>query len=131
MGTAENKKIALAYMQDISTGNTEGMLNAMAEHGTVWVAGEVPGLSGKKTKPELAKTLAHLGDYFPNGVKLTADNVIAEGDYVAVEGSSYADLGGGKIYRNTIHWAFKIRGGKIESFKEYLDPMKLKAAFGG
>jgi len=47
------------------------------------------------------------------GLEITVDNAIAEGDYVAVEGRSYGETAIGKIYQNRYHWLFEVRDGKV------------------
>ena len=121
MSTGENKRIATGLLEDLSRGNTKAVLNAMAENATWWTAGNLPRLSGTKTKQEMSKLFDGLGSLFPKGLKITVDNAIAEGNYVAVEAHSYAEMKTGKIYQNKYHWLFEIRDKKVQTVKEYMD----------
>jgi ketosteroid isomerase-like protein len=58
---------------------------------------------------------------FPSGLNLTIDNVIAEGNYVAIEGHSNAQAANGKTYANAYHFLFEFKGDKICKVKEYND----------
>ena len=49
MGTEQNKKIALGLLENLSKGNIDGVLNAMAESATWWTAGSIPPISGTKS----------------------------------------------------------------------------------
>lgn len=54
---------------------------------------------------------------------------IAEGNRVAVETESYADVKNGRTYNNHCHFVFEVRDGKVESVKEYLDTKHTRAIF--
>lgn len=131
MSTEQNKKIATGLLEDFSRGNMDGVLNAMAENATWWVAGNLPQLSGTKTKQEMAELFKSLGSLFPKGLKITVDNAIAEGDRVAVEAHSYGEAGTGRIYQNKYHWLFEVRDGKVQIVKEYMDTLHAKEAILG
>ena len=45
----------------------------------------------------------------------------AEGDRVAMEMTSHADLKDGRVYENTYHFLFVFEGDLIKTVKEYLD----------
>ena len=131
MSTDQNKKIATELLEDFSRGNMDGVLNAMAESSTWWVAGNLPQLSGTKTKQEMAELFKSLGSLFPKGLKITVDSAIAEGDRVAVEAHSYGEAGTGRIYQNKYHWLFEVKNGKVQAVKEYMDTLHAKEAILG
>lgn len=62
-----------------------------------------------------------LAALFPNGLAMTIHNVTAEGDFVAVECSSHAELGAGRTYANRYHFLFEFAGDRIKKVKEYAD----------
>lgn len=132
MSTEENKKIVLEALENLSKRNGDAIIKVLAKNATQWVPGNIPGMSGTWNREVMDKIFSNLGVFFPKGIKITVDNVIAEGDYVAVEGHSYAELAGKnyKDYRNYYHWSFKVRDGKIEAWREYLDTVVLQEALG-
>ena len=62
-------------------------------------------------------------------IRLTPEALIAEGDRVAAETESYAELKNGRVYNNHYHFVFEVRDGKIHSVKEYLDTEHTRAIF--
>jgi hypothetical protein len=55
--------------------------------------------------------------------------MVAEGSYVAVEATSYAELNNGRIYNNQHHLLFEIRNGKVLRVKEYMDTQHAHVTF--
>lgn len=54
-------------------------------------------------------------------IRLTPHAFTAEGDRVAVETESYAEVKNGRVYNNHYHFLVIVRDGKIAQVKEYLD----------
>ena len=125
MSTEQNKKIALGLLDNLSNGNVDCVLDAMAESATWWA----PGVSGTKSKREMGELLKNLGAAFTNGLKITVDGSIAEGDRVAIEAHSYGEMVTGKVYQNQYHFLFEVRDGKVQIVKEYMDTLHVKEAF--
>jgi len=122
MSVEDNKKIAAKFFEDLSAGNGTGVLGALADSATWWVAGNFP-LSGTKTKAQFAELVGSLGKNIEGGMRVSPTGVTAEGDRVAVEAESYARMKNGKTYQNKYHFLLIIRDGKIQAVKEYLDTM--------
>lgn len=125
MSTEQNKKIALGLLDNLSNGNVEGVLDALAESATWWVAG----VSGAKNKQEMGGQLKNFGAAFPKGIEITVDGAIAEGDRVAIEAHSYGEVFNGKIYQNKYHFLIEVRNGKVQLVKEYMDTLHVKETF--
>jgi ketosteroid isomerase-like protein len=122
MSIEDNKRVVLGLFENLSAGNGDAVLGALADNATWWVQGNFP-LSGTKTKKEFAELVGQLGTNIDGGLRVTPKGITAEGDRVAVEAESYAKMKNGKIYQNTYHFLFTVRDGKIQSVKEYLDTM--------
>ncbi|MGD0074015.1 MAG: nuclear transport factor 2 family protein [Candidatus Binataceae bacterium] len=122
MSTEQNKKMVLSFFEKFSANKMDEALAMLADTGTWWIAGTFP-LSGTKTKKEFAELLAGVLPVMPGGIKLTAKSMIAEGDKVAVEATSYGKHVNGKVYSNQYHFVFEFRDGKIQAVREYLDTM--------
>ena len=54
MSVEENKKIAAAFFENLSSGNGAAVMNALADTATWWLAGNFP-QAGTKTKKEFAE----------------------------------------------------------------------------
>ena len=120
MSVEENKKIAAAFFENMSTGNGAAVLNALADTATWWVAGNFA-LSGTKTKQQFAELLGGVGNKVDGPLTIKTTGVTAEGDRVAVEAESHARMKNGKVYQNKYHFLLEIRDGKIQAVKEYMD----------
>ncbi|HUN58854.1 MAG TPA: nuclear transport factor 2 family protein [Candidatus Binataceae bacterium] len=120
MSVEENKKIAAAFFENLSSGNGAAVMNALADTATWWVAGNFA-LSGTKTKQQFAELVGSLGPKIDGPLTIRPTGVTAEGERVAVEAESHAKMKNGKIYHNQYHFLLEIRDGKIQSVKEYLD----------
>ena len=123
MPEAENKKIALAFFENLSTGKIDAALDLMADDLNWWLGGkpEQFALAGPKNKQEFADMLTSIEKGMPNGIRLTITGVTAEGDRVAVEMNADGVSSTGKEYHNQYHDLLVIRDGKIHAGKEYLD----------
>src|SRR5262245_4127505 len=102
MSVEDNKKIVAKFFEDLSTGDGAGVMGALADSATWWVAGNFP-LSGTKTKAQFAELIGSLGNNIDGGLRVSPTGVTAEGDRVAVEAESYAKMKNGKIYQNKYH----------------------------
>jgi ketosteroid isomerase-like protein len=120
MSIEDNKQVVIAFFDNVTAGNAAGFLGALADDATWWVPGHMP-ISGTMSKEDLVAALGRLGPKIDGGMRLTPTAITAEGDRVAVEAESYAKMKSGKIYQNTYHFLFIVRGGKIQSAKEYMD----------
>lgn len=118
---ATGKELAVQFLHDLGAASP-GMVEPLTDNAQYHVNAELMKLGpfiGKKAIGE--KFLPMLKKIFPNGLAMTIRNVVAEGNLVAVECHSHADLGGGKIYANRYVFMFEITGDKISAIREYPD----------
>ena len=73
------------------------------------------------TKASYRKLVEDSAATFPNGLRFTVLDAIAEGSKVAVEAESYGYTREGKLYANVYHLAVELDGGRISKVREYLD----------
>lgn len=131
-GTVEerNKALVAEFMEVFSSGDVDAILAMMNESATWWVAGNLEGISGTKDKAGFGEMLGGISEGCEGGaIKLKPEAFTAEGNRVAVETESYADVKNGRTYNNHYHFVFEVRDGKIESVKEYLDTEHTRAVF--
>ena len=69
------------------------------------------------------------GVYKKRALQITPSAMLCEGNRVAVEAESYAELNNGKVYNNLDHFVFEIEGGTIKSIKEYMDTQHVQDTF--
>ncbi|GAA5063697.1 nuclear transport factor 2 family protein [Nocardia callitridis] len=118
----QNLDLANNFAKVFSTGDVEQILATLHAEATYWVSGSIDGMSGSYDKQELRALLGGVTSVYTNGaLEITPNSAIAQGNRVAVEATSYAELKNGKVYQNRYHFLFEIRDGQIFSVKEYMD----------
>lgn len=131
MSASENKEIIQKMFIELGNGNAAAFLGAMADDVQFTLIGTTK-LSGVfKGKQELAgKLLGPLGAALDGGLVITPDNLIADGDFVAMQARGKSVAKNGKRYDNTYCQVFKFSGGKIKEVTEYLDTELVTSVFG-
>ncbi len=71
-----------------------------------------------------------MGAQLEGGVTITPYNLIADGDYVAMQAHGKSMAKNGKAYNNSYCQVFKIVGGKVKEVTEYLDTALVDDVFG-
>jgi ketosteroid isomerase-like protein len=117
-----NKQVVRDFMAAFSTGDVDKILACMDDEGDYWISGTIDGMSGTYDKKALGKLLSGVTDLYTTGaLQITPGDMTAEGNRVAAEAESYAELKNGKKYGCNYHFLFVIRDGKVLHVKEYLD----------
>jgi ketosteroid isomerase-like protein len=121
--TAENKKVALTFLENLSAGKIDAALELIADDVDWWLAGkpEQFALAGSKDKTQFAGMLSMIEEGMPNGIRLTITGITAEGDRVAVEMKADGVSATGQEYHNQYHDLLEVRDGQIHAGREYLD----------
>lgn len=122
MGAAENKKLIRSYFKKIATGDPT-LPDLLADDVVWWVP---PGSAMAGSYEGKAKVLELMGSgigLYDQTVpmKITVEDMVAEGASVCVQFVLEARTAKGRDYRNHYHFAFKLRRGKIVLVKEYVD----------
>lgn len=131
MSVEENKRVIAKFMEAFSAQNTDAAIDLLHDDATWWVAGkpdEMP-LAGTISKTELKRRVDTMLVTMKNGLAMKLLSIIGEGDQIAAEVESYGETPGGRIYNNQYHFMFRLRDGKIQEAKEYLDPLHLHTVF--
>lgn len=131
MGAVENKEFVRNMFAELSKGNAEAFLGAMADNVRFTIIGTSKYSGTYNGKQEVVnKLLAPLGAQLEGSLSITPDNFIAEGDFVAMQSHGKATSKNGKPYNNTYCQIFRIANGKVQEMIEYLDTELVTAAFG-
>ena len=127
----DSKAIVREFFETFSRGDIDGVMARMTEDATWWVAGRIEGMSGTNTKQALGELLRQVKPlYRQAALSITPTAMIAEGDKVAVEARSHADLVGGGVYANQYHFLVTLRDGLVQSVREYSDTHHMAQTFG-
>jgi len=131
MGAAENKELVRNMFAELSKGNAEGFLGALADNVRFTIIGTSKYSGTYNGKQELTtKLLGPLSAQLEGGLTITPDNFIAEGNFVAMQARGKSMSKNGKPYNNTYCQVFTILNGKVQEMTEYLDTELVTAAFG-
>jgi ketosteroid isomerase-like protein len=116
---------------ELSKGNGDAFLSALADDVNFTIIGSTKYSGTFKGKQELInKLLAPLNAQVEGGMTITPDNLIADGDFVAMQARGKALSKNGRRYDNTYCHVFRFANGKVQEVTEYLDTELVTAAFG-
>jgi ketosteroid isomerase-like protein len=131
MGAAENKQFISSMFAELSKGNGDAFLNALADDVRFTIIGSTKYSGTFKGKQELiSKLLAPLNSQVEGGMTITPDNLIADGDFVAMQAHGKALSKNGHRYDNTYCHVFRFANDKVQEVTEYLDTELVTSAFG-
>jgi ketosteroid isomerase-like protein len=131
MGAAENKQSIKNMFAELAKGNAQAFVGAMTDDVRFTLIGTTKFSKVFNGKQELlTKLLGPLNAELVEGITLTPDNLIADGDYVAMQARGKATAKNGKSYNNTYCHVFKFANGKICEVTEYLDTELVTSVFG-
>ncbi|WP_368680346.1 nuclear transport factor 2 family protein (plasmid) [Rhodococcus opacus] len=126
----DNKRLVEDFLNSFEEGNLDKILSFMSDDSTYWVGGNIPGVSGTKDKQSFGEMLGGFAENSKTGsIKLTPHTFTVQGDRVAVEAESYAEILNGRVYNNRYHFLILCRNGKIASVREYLDTEHVTEVF--
>jgi ketosteroid isomerase-like protein len=131
MSAAENKQFISNMFAELSKGNADAFLGALADDVSFTIIGTTKYSGTFKGKQELiTKVLAPLNAQVEGGMTITPDNLIADGDFVAMQAHGKAQSKNGRRYDNSYCHVFRIANGKVQEVTEYLDTELVTSAFG-
>jgi ketosteroid isomerase-like protein len=131
MSANENKEMIRTMFSELGKGNAAAFLGAMSDDLKFTLIGTTKFSGVFKGKQEFtAKVLAPLGAALEGGLVITPDNLIADGEYVAMQSRGKSTAKNGKSYNNTYCHVFRITNGKISEVTEYLDTELVNSVFG-
>jgi DNA-binding winged helix-turn-helix (wHTH) protein/ketosteroid isomerase-like protein len=126
MSVETNKQLVLSFFEKLSAGKINAALALLGDTATWWVAGrpdrfEWAGATAKEQFAEMLKAVA-----MPKGMRVTPKGITAEGDRVALEVETRSEMVGGKSDANVFHYLCEVRGGKLQTVREYFDTIQAK-----
>lgn len=130
--STNSKATVEKFFATFSAGNVDRTMELLTDDATWWVSGNIDGMSGTNSKEQLGGILRAVAPMYKHGaLRITPTAMIAEGNKVAAEAESYAELGNGKIYANRYHFLIEVAGDRLRSVKEYSDTHHMLETFSG
>ena len=118
----ENKRLMETIFAELSKGNDQLFLEAMAEdmHWTWMGSGQwAKTFQGKQSV--VNDLWGAVKTTLRSPYKAIATRIMADGDYVVVEARGDNTTPDGKIYNNRYCWVCRIEDGKLRAVNEYMD----------
>ena len=132
MTIQENKQVVREFCARFKHAAITDLLNALSEDATWWILGkpQLFSAAGTKSKADMERIWGDLFGHMKDGLEMSVMGMVAEGDKVAVELHSHAELMDGRVYENQYHMLFALRQGKIVEVREYVDTLLIAKLFG-
>src|SRR6266404_4623400 len=130
MSATENKEMIRTMFSELGKGNAAAFLDAMSDDLKFTLIGTTRFSGVFKGKQEFTGKVLALERCAEWGLVITPDNLIADGEYVAMQSRGKSTAKNGKAYNNTYCHVFRITNGRISEVTEYLDTELVTSVFG-
>ena len=122
MSEEENKKMMRHIFSELSKGNDEPFIEAMAdEMKWHWMGTGHLSKSFKGKSSVLNELWSSVKTTITQPYTVVPHRFIADGDYVVIEHTGHNSTTGGIKYNNKYCWVILIKTGKIHEINEYMD----------
>ena len=131
MGTAENRQLLQDIFTATARGDSRPLVDAMADDFRWTIAGNgrwSRSYEGKQAV--LTELFAVLRQRIEGRIKMVAQRILADGDFVMVEARGANVTKTGVPYNNNYCFVFRLAGGKLAEVTEYMDTELVTAALG-
>ena len=131
MTAVDNKMLVQHIYEELSSGNSRPLVEAMADDVRWALMGTMTWsrvYEGKEAV--LTRLLTPLRARFAGRYEASAERIIAEGDLVVAEVRGRVTTRSGSPYHNRYCFIFRIEGGKIREMREYMDTELAAAVLG-
>lgn len=131
MSVENNKALVRAAYDSISAGAVDGFMDRLADD-VKWTFFGKHRFAGTLVGKEdiLNNLLTPLSSKLVDGLKITINTIVGEGDKVVIEATGQADVVGGGTYNNIYCYVVTVRDNKITEMREYLDTELVSDVFG-
>lgn len=131
MNADQRKATIRNVFEAVADGNAEPLLD-MIDDSIEWtIIGSTKFSGTYSSKADvLERLLGPLGELVDGHLHITPENILADGDFVVVQGHGEAKTMAGGTYNNTYCWVYRWSGDKVVQITEYLDTEVITASFG-
>lgn len=131
MSTSENKELMQNIFAEMSKGNLEPFIDAMAgDMEWTWKGTDQWSQTFKGKESVVNELLAAVKSTLTQPFKVVVHRFIAEGDYVVIEHSGQNTTSDGRPYNNKYCWVCRFSKGKLCELHEYMDTELVTKTFG-
>jgi len=131
MSAATNKQLMQQIFAELSRGNDQPFLDAMADDiQWNWMGSGLWSKTFNGKAGVLGGLWAAVRSTLVPPYKVIAHRFIADGDFVAVEAMGQNTTPDGKVYNNKYCWVCRFQDGKIRELNEYMDTDLVTRTFG-
>lgn len=128
---ASNRARLQYVFSETAKGNGRPFLEALAEDASWTIIGTTGWSRTYRGKAAIVSDLiAPLRRVLASPMKTYARRMIAEGDFVVVEGRGENTTRDGRPYDNSYCWIFEFRAGEVIALTEYADTELFRSALG-
>ncbi|CCH54378.1 hypothetical protein BN8_03542 [Fibrisoma limi BUZ 3] len=122
MSTTENKRLIESIFSELSKGNDQPFLEAMAEDVQwIWMGSGQWAKTFQGKQSVVNDLWGAVKTTLIPPYKATATRILADGDYVVVEATGENMTPDGKLYNNRYCWVCRMGEGKLQTINEYMD----------
>jgi ketosteroid isomerase-like protein len=130
MSVLENKQLIQDIISDLSNGNYEMLFDSMSDDMKwTWMGSNNLSKTFNGKKAVVNELWGAVKTTIVQPYKFIINNLIAEGDYVVVEGIGQNMTVGGKLYNNKYCWVCRIVATKLKEVNEYMDTELVSQTF--
>ena len=129
MDAAVQKQRALAFLEQMNHPDADVLAGLMADDFEFEFMMRSPGVKVQKRDEFLKWFPKIMKSWFPNGLNMKFDTVIAEGPMVAVQAVADTIAGNGRHYSNRYHFFIRFEGDRIAQAREYNDTNHVRETF--
>jgi ketosteroid isomerase-like protein len=127
----DNKKAMEEVYGELERGNAQPFVDSLADDLSWTVIGSTRFSQTYRGKEATLQFLAEFRTELEARIRIRVQRIIADGDWVSVQGTGQARTKAGRAYNNTYCWVLRLNeAGKIQEVTEYLDTELVTAAFG-
>jgi len=131
MGIEKNKQTIEKYFQAVNRADKDAILGFLTDDFIFKGMGRHPDwMRYQWSREAFADAPRDMSTKMKKPIVMNLLGMIAEGDRVAVQADSYAEMNNGKVYDNAYHFVFKFAGEKIREVLEYCCTYTVYEVFG-
>ena len=131
MSAIDNKRLMQNIFSEMSEGNLEPFIEAMAEDMRwTWMGTGRWSHTFEGKESVVNELLAAVKETLSDSFEVIPHRFIAEGDHVVIEHSGRNTTRDGRPYHNKYCWVCRFADGKLRELREYMDTELVTETFG-